>query len=107
MTNLASVFLTGQPLSKCDSPLSNCLICYHVTRRQKHRDCCGTSPLSTSPTMYSTARRMSGYTTENLKITKLDVKDIRFPTSLGAHGSDAMVNRPENAPIFSAQTAVT
>lgn len=30
-------------------------------------------------------------TSENLKIISIDVKDIRFPTSLGAHGSDAMV----------------
>lgn len=30
-------------------------------------------------------------TSENLKIISLHVKDVRFPTSLGAHGSDAMV----------------
>ncbi|KAI4461230.1 enolase superfamily mandelate racemase [Holotrichia oblita] len=39
---------------------------------------------------------MSGtMTTENLKIVSLDVKDIRFPTSLGAHGSDAMHTDPD------------
>ncbi|KAF5305229.1 hypothetical protein FQR65_LT07768 [Abscondita terminalis] len=34
-------------------------------------------------------------TTENLKILSLDVKDIRFPTSLGGHGSDAMHTDPD------------
>lgn len=34
-------------------------------------------------------------TTENLKIVKLEVKDVRFPTSLEAHGSDAMHTRPD------------
>lgn len=34
---------------------------------------------------------MAKLTKENLKIIALDVKDIRFPTSLGLHGSDAMV----------------
>ncbi|XP_017778234.1 PREDICTED: mitochondrial enolase superfamily member 1-like [Nicrophorus vespilloides] len=34
-------------------------------------------------------------TTENLKIVSLDVKDVRFPTSLGAHGSDAMHVDPD------------
>lgn len=29
---------------------------------------------------------------ENLKILSVDAKDIRWPTSLGGHGSDAMVN---------------
>lgn len=29
---------------------------------------------------------------ENLKIISVDAKDIRWPTSLGGHGSDAMVN---------------
>lgn len=28
---------------------------------------------------------------KNLKIVSMDVKDIRWPTSLGSHGSDAMV----------------
>lgn len=28
---------------------------------------------------------------ENLKVISLDVKDMRWPTSLGGHGSDAMV----------------
>lgn len=28
---------------------------------------------------------------ESLKIVSMDVKDIRWPTSLGGHGSDAMV----------------
>lgn len=28
---------------------------------------------------------------KNLKIVSIDVKDIRWPTSLGGHGSDAMV----------------
>lgn len=28
---------------------------------------------------------------ENLVVTAVDVKDMRWPTSLGAHGSDAMV----------------
>lgn len=32
-------------------------------------------------------------TSENLKIISLTVKDVRFPTSLGAHGSDAMVSK--------------
>lgn len=36
-------------------------------------------------------RTLIKMTTENLKIVKVDVKDIRFPTSLGLHGSDAMV----------------
>lgn len=27
-----------------------------------------------------------------LKIVDIDVKDVRFPTSLGGHGSDALVN---------------
>lgn len=27
------------------------------------------------------------------KITGLEVKDVRFPTSLGHHGSDAMVTK--------------
>ncbi|KAJ8920243.1 hypothetical protein NQ315_011904 [Exocentrus adspersus] len=31
--------------------------------------------------------------TENLKIVSLDVKDLRFPTSLHADGSDAMFTR--------------
>lgn len=31
-------------------------------------------------------------TAEKLKIVAVDVKDIRFPTSLYAHGSDAMVS---------------
>lgn len=34
----------------------------------------------------------SKMTSENLKIIAIDVKDVRFPTSLGLHGSDAMVN---------------
>ncbi|KAF5276268.1 hypothetical protein FQA39_LY06617 [Lamprigera yunnana] len=34
-------------------------------------------------------------TTENLKILSLDVKDVRFPTSLEAHGSDAMHTDPD------------
>lgn len=34
-------------------------------------------------------------TTENLKIVKLEVKDVRFPTSLEAHGSDAMHTSPD------------
>lgn len=34
-------------------------------------------------------------TTENLKIVSLTVKDIRFPTSLGLHGSDAMHTDPD------------
>lgn len=34
---------------------------------------------------------MAKLTKENLKIVLLDVKDVRFPTSLGLHGSDAMV----------------
>ncbi|KAF2895709.1 hypothetical protein ILUMI_10489 [Ignelater luminosus] len=34
-------------------------------------------------------------TSENLKIISLDVKDVRFPTSLGAHGSDAMHKDPD------------
>lgn len=29
---------------------------------------------------------------EKLKIISVDAKDMRWPTSLGAHGSDAMVN---------------
>lgn len=29
---------------------------------------------------------------ENLKIVSIDAKDMRWPTSLGGHGSDAMVN---------------
>lgn len=29
---------------------------------------------------------------ETLKIVSLDAKDIRWPTSLGGHGSDATVN---------------
>lgn len=29
---------------------------------------------------------------ENLIVTSVDVKDIRWPTSLGSHGSDAMVS---------------
>lgn len=28
---------------------------------------------------------------QNFEIKSLDVQDIRFPTSLGKHGSDAMV----------------
>lgn len=28
---------------------------------------------------------------ENLVVTAVDVKDMRWPTSLGGHGSDAMV----------------
>lgn len=28
---------------------------------------------------------------ENLVVTGVDVKDMRWPTSLGGHGSDAMV----------------
>lgn len=28
---------------------------------------------------------------EELKIVSVDAKDMRWPTSLGAHGSDAMV----------------
>lgn len=34
-------------------------------------------------------------TTENLKIVSLDVKDLRFPTSLHADGSDAMHTDPD------------
>ncbi|XP_022906814.1 mitochondrial enolase superfamily member 1-like [Onthophagus taurus] len=34
-------------------------------------------------------------TRENLKIVSMDVKDIRFPTSLHAHGSDAMHTDPD------------
>jgi hypothetical protein len=34
-------------------------------------------------------------TTENIKIISFDVKDIRFPTSLEAHGSDAMHTDPD------------
>ncbi|XP_018327603.1 mitochondrial enolase superfamily member 1 [Agrilus planipennis] len=34
-------------------------------------------------------------TIENLKIVSLDVKDVRFPTSLGLHGSDAMHRDPD------------
>ncbi|KAJ8931888.1 hypothetical protein NQ314_015157 [Rhamnusium bicolor] len=34
-------------------------------------------------------------TTENLKIISMDVKDLRFPTSLHADGSDAMHNDPD------------
>lgn len=29
---------------------------------------------------------------EDLRIISIDAKDIRWPTSLGGHGSDAMVN---------------
>lgn len=29
---------------------------------------------------------------DGLKIVDLDVKDVRFPTSLGGHGSDALVS---------------
>lgn len=29
---------------------------------------------------------------ENLKVISVDVKDLRWPTSLGGHGSDAMVS---------------
>lgn len=28
---------------------------------------------------------------ENLVVTSVEVKDMRWPTSLGGHGSDAMV----------------
>lgn len=28
-----------------------------------------------------------------LKIVSLEVKDVRFPTSLGGHGSDALVSK--------------
>jgi hypothetical protein len=28
-----------------------------------------------------------------LKIVNIDVKDVRFPTSLGCHGSDAVVSK--------------
>lgn len=38
---------------------------------------------------------MNTHTTENLKILSLDVKDIRFPTSLHADGSDAMHSDPD------------
>lgn len=31
---------------------------------------------------------------ENLKIISIDAKDMRWPTSLGGHGSDAMVFLP-------------
>lgn len=34
-------------------------------------------------------------TTENLKILSLEVKDVRFPTSLNGHGSDAMHTDPD------------
>lgn len=42
---------------------------------------------------------------EKLVVTALDVKDIRWPTSLGSHGSDAMVcfvffSRNFNSNIF-------
>lgn len=36
-------------------------------------------------------------TTENLKIVSVDVKDLRFPTSLHADGSDAMVSTSYNS----------
>lgn len=29
---------------------------------------------------------------EDLKVISVDVKDLRWPTSLGGHGSDAMVS---------------
>lgn len=29
---------------------------------------------------------------ENLTVISVDVKDLRWPTSLGGHGSDAMVS---------------
>nr|CAI5818267.1 unnamed protein product [Callosobruchus analis] len=35
------------------------------------------------------------HTRENLKIVSLDVKDVRFPTSLHADGSDAMHTDPD------------
>ncbi|XP_065173962.1 mitochondrial enolase superfamily member 1-like [Atheta coriaria] len=38
---------------------------------------------------------MSTITNENLKIQSLEVKDVRFPTSLGEHGSDAMHTDPD------------
>ncbi|GAB0095035.1 MR_MLE_N domain-containing protein [Sergentomyia squamirostris] len=37
---------------------------------------------------------------EDLKIVKVDVKDIRFPTSLGAHGSDAMHTDPDYSCVY-------
>lgn len=38
---------------------------------------------------------MAKLTRENWKIVSLQVKDVRFPTSLGSHGSDAMHTDPD------------
>ncbi|XP_059614230.1 mitochondrial enolase superfamily member 1-like [Phlebotomus argentipes] len=39
-------------------------------------------------------------TGEDLRIVSVDVKDIRFPTSLGAHGSDAMHTDPDYSCVY-------
>ncbi|XP_055701945.1 mitochondrial enolase superfamily member 1-like [Phlebotomus papatasi] len=39
-------------------------------------------------------------TGDDLKIISVDVKDIRFPTSLGAHGSDAMHTDPDYSCVY-------
>lgn len=39
-------------------------------------------------------------TSQNLKIISINVQDIRFPTSLSAHGSDAMHTNPDYSCVY-------